>query len=72
MFAKLQANNLGLTPSQWSLFCDRLDPQQLEILTRLKAGEAVESIAKSLQIKTNQVTGAWGKIYLAAQKIRGS
>jgi hypothetical protein len=68
----LQANNLGLTSSQWQTFCDRLDPQQLDILNRLKAGEPVESIAKSLQIKTNQVTGSWGKIYLAAQKIRGS
>jgi hypothetical protein len=68
----LQANNLGLTPSQWQLFCDSLDPPQLEILMRVKAGESVESIAKSLHIKTNQVTGAWGKIYLAAQKIRGS
>jgi hypothetical protein len=68
----LQANNLGLTTSQWQTFCDSLDPQQLEILIRLKAGDPVESIAKSLQIKTNQVTGAWGRIYLAAQKIRGS
>jgi hypothetical protein len=68
----LQANNLGLTPSQWKLFCDRLDPQQLEILIGLKAGDPVESIAKSLHIKTNQVTGAWGKIYLVAQRIRGS
>jgi hypothetical protein len=68
----LQANNLGLTSSQWTTFCDRLDPQQLKILMGLKAGDAVESIAKSLHIKTNQVTGAWGKIYLVAQRIRGS
>ena len=66
----LQSDHLGLTANQWETFCQRLDPKQLEILTRLKAGDSLESIAKSLQIKTNQVTGAWVQIYLAAQKIR--
>jgi DNA-binding CsgD family transcriptional regulator len=68
----LQSHNLGLTSSQWERLCESLDPQQLKILLELKAGGSLESIAKSLQIKTNQVTGAWVKIYLAAQKLRRS
>ena len=66
----LQSHNLGLTSSQWDTFCQSLDPQQLQIVMGLKAGESLASIAKSLQLKTNQVTGAWVQIYLAAQKIR--
>jgi hypothetical protein len=38
----------------------------------LKAGTSVEAIAKSLQIKTNQVMGEWSQIYLAAQEMRTS
>jgi hypothetical protein len=72
LHTSLQSHNLGLTTSQWETFCHGLDPNQLEILTRLKAGDSLESIAKLLQIKTNQVTGAWVQIYLAAQKIRRS
>lgn len=66
----LRSHNLGLTTSQWQVFCESLEPNQLAIVTSLKAGESLESIAKSLQVKTNQVTGAWVQIYLTAQKIR--
>jgi hypothetical protein len=38
----------------------------------LKAGTTVETIAKSLKIKTNQVMGEWSQIYLAAQEVRTS
>ncbi len=72
LHTSLQSHHLGLTTSQWETFCNSLDPKQLEILTRLKIGDSLESIAKSLQIKTNQVTGAWVQIYLTAQKIRRS
>jgi hypothetical protein len=70
LHTSLQSYNLGLTTSQWELFWQGLDPKQVEIVTRLKAGDSLDSIAKSLQIKTNQVSGAWVQIYLAAQKIR--
>jgi hypothetical protein len=70
LHTSLQSHNLGLTTSQWELFWQGLDPKQVEIVTRLKAGDSLDSIAKSLQIKTNQVSGAWVQIYLAAQKIR--
>jgi hypothetical protein len=67
----LQEHNLGLTLHQWEAFCEGLETQQREILLSLKAGMSVASIAKSLNLKTNQVTGAWGQVYLAAQAIRG-
>lgn len=66
----LQEHNLGLTPIQWGNFCESLESKQREIVMGLKAGTSVESIAKSLQIKTNQVMGEWSQIYLAAQAIR--
>jgi hypothetical protein len=66
----LQEHNLGLTHPQWDRFCESLTPKQLEILTSLKAGTPVASIAKSLKLKTNQVTGEWSQLYLAAQAIR--
>ncbi|MCY7337746.1 MAG: HetZ-related protein 2 [Chamaesiphon sp.] len=66
----LQEHNLGLTPDRWLQFCSSLDPKQREIMMGLKAGTSVESIAKSLKIKTNQVMGEWSHIYLAAQELR--
>ncbi|WP_310483621.1 HetZ-related protein 2 [Chamaesiphon sp. VAR_48_metabat_403] len=68
----LQEHNLGLTPSQWEKFCNGLEAKQSEIMQSLKAGISVESIAKSLKIKTNQVMGEWSQIYLAAQELRTS
>jgi hypothetical protein len=66
----LQEHNLGLTPHQWERFCGSLESKQREIMMGLKAGTSVELIAKSLQIKTNQVMGEWSQIYLAAQELR--
>ena len=66
----LQEHNLGLTPNQWENFCSGLEAKQREIMMSLKAGTSVEAIAKSLKIKTNQVMGEWGQIYLAAQELR--
>lgn len=66
----LKEHNLGLTPARWLQFCSSLDPKQREIMIGLKAGTSVESIAKSLKIKTNQVMGEWSHIYLAAQELR--
>jgi hypothetical protein len=66
----LQEHNLGLTSSQWEQFCGGLEPDHREILLGLQAGTSIESLAKSLKLKTNQVMGIWRKIYLAAQKIR--
>lgn len=68
----LQDHQLGLTSGEWQQYYDSLEPHQQEILDRFKAGESVEAIARSLQIKTTQVTSEWGKLYLAAQQIRNS
>ena len=70
LHVSLQEHNLGLTPDRWLHFCHSLDPKQHEIMMGLKAGTSVESIAKSLKIKTNQVMGEWSQIYLAAQELR--
>ncbi len=66
----LQEHNLGLTSRQWEQFCGGLEPKQYEIMIGLKVGTSVESIAKSLQIKTNQVMSEWSQLYLAAQELR--
>ena len=72
LHVSLQEHNLGLTPDRWLHFCHSLDPKQHEIMMGLKAGTSVESIAKSLKIKTIQVMGEWSQIYLAAQELRTS
>jgi DNA-binding CsgD family transcriptional regulator len=68
----LQEHALGLTPHQWESYLDRLTPTQRTILERLKAGEEIEPIARSLGLKTSQVLGEWSKLYLAAQSLRNS
>ncbi|MBF2049036.1 HetZ-related protein 2 [Leptolyngbya sp. NK1-12] len=66
----LAEHNLGLTPEQWQTLWDSLTPVQREIIERLKAKCGLDTIAKELNLKVNQVTGEWSKIYLAAQKLR--
>ncbi len=66
----LAKNNLGLTAEQWPAFWQSLTPTQQQIFDQLKAGQSLEEIAKQLNLKSNQVTGEWSKIYLAAQKFR--
>jgi hypothetical protein len=66
----LDEHNLGLTKSQWTSFLQSLTPKQLHILTQLKAGASIGTIAKTLNLKTNQVEGEWKQVYLAAQNLR--
>lgn len=66
----LAGHNFGLMVEQWSAFWASLTPVQQKILDKLKASQGLESIAKELDLKSNQVTGEWSKIYLAAQKFR--
>lgn len=66
----LAEHNLGLTPEQWQTFLDSLTPLQQKIIEKLKAHQSLEAIAKELNLKVNQVTGEWSKIYLLAQKLR--
>lgn len=66
----LTENRLGLTTTQWEKFWHTLTPSQQELVTRLKAGETVEAIAKVLKVKVAQVYSEWAAIYLIAQEIR--
>jgi DNA-binding CsgD family transcriptional regulator len=66
----LNENSLGLTLGQWQTLEENLTPPQMEILTGVRAGHAIEAIAKQLGLKTNQVVGEWSQIYLAAQELR--
>ncbi len=68
--ASLQEHNLGLTNNQWQSFQDSLAPNQHSILMSLKDGESIETIAKALNLKTNQVVSEWSQVYLAAQELR--
>jgi DNA-binding CsgD family transcriptional regulator len=68
----LQDHSMGLTVSQWQDFNAGLEPKQQRIMAGMKAGETVESIAKDLGLKINQVVSEWSQIYLAAQEIRSN
>jgi DNA-binding CsgD family transcriptional regulator len=68
----LVEHNLGLTLEQWQILWESLTPVQQKILEKLKAKQSFETIAKALNLKSNQVMGEWSKIYLAAQKLRNT
>lgn len=68
----LSEHNLGLTTSQRAALEQSLTPQQLDILTRIKRGESIDTIAKALNLKTNQVEGEWKQVYVVAQNLRNS
>jgi hypothetical protein len=38
----------------------------------MQEGTAVADIAKTLKLKTSQVMGEWGKLYLVAQALRNA
>jgi hypothetical protein len=63
-------HNLGLTPSQLETFLANCTSEERSIIDGLKEQKSIEVIAKELGKKTNQVTAAWTKIYLAAQELR--
>jgi DNA-directed RNA polymerase specialized sigma24 family protein len=66
----LEEHNLGLTPTQWESFYGDLEPKSRQILDGLKAGESIETIAKQIGLKTNQVMAEWRGVYQKAQEIR--
>jgi DNA-binding CsgD family transcriptional regulator len=66
----LEEHNLGLTPNQWESFYTGLEPRQREILDSFKNGESIESIAKKISLKTNQVMAEWRGVYQTAQQLR--
>lgn len=68
----LREHSLGLTPDEWQTYWNGLTPLQQRLLDELKAGQSVETIAKTLNLKTTQVMGEWSKLYLAAQSLRSA
>jgi hypothetical protein len=68
----LVEHNLGLTIPQWEEFLQSLTPVQQKIVEKLKTGQPFDAIGKELNLRLNQVTGEWSKIYLAAQTVRSA
>ncbi len=66
----VQDHSLGLTPDQWQQYWGSLQPQQKDIIDRLKVGKSFDAIAQDLNLKVNQVLREWSKLYLAAQELR--
>ena len=66
----LEENNFGLSLKQWEKLWVDLSHSQRQLVECKKAGKDIEAIAQKLKLKTHQVIGEWGKIYLAAQAIR--
>jgi DNA-binding NarL/FixJ family response regulator len=66
----LSEHRLGLNSEQWEQFWQSLNPNQRQIIERLKAGETLEIIAKTLNLKITQIQQEWTTIYLMAQDIR--
>jgi DNA-binding CsgD family transcriptional regulator len=68
----LKEHSLGLTPDQWQQYWDDLSPTQQRLLDLLKDDQPTDVIAKTLNLRTNQVVGEWSKLYLKAQELRTS
>lgn len=68
----LKEHSLGLTPTQWETFWQKLNPIQQKIVEKLKGGNTLEAIALEMKIKPSQILGEWTKIYKMAQDIRNS
>ncbi len=66
----LRRHNLGLTAPEWDTYWASLQPDQQKMLTAFKAGEPVESIARSFGLTPKQVASQWAELYLLAQETR--
>ncbi|MEL6855291.1 MAG: hypothetical protein AAFO83_09280 [Cyanobacteria bacterium J06607_13] len=66
----LKHNNLGLTPTQWDSFWDKLSPEQQSLLDAFKSGKSISEIAQSFDLTAKQTTSRWAEIYLLSQEVR--
>ncbi|NEP42012.1 MAG: heterocyst differentiation protein HetZ [Okeania sp. SIO2H7] len=64
--------NLGLTPSQWELFLEKISSEQETLLNLKQEGNSEEAIAQTLKVKTSQVKKEWYKLLEIAWNIRNS
>jgi hypothetical protein len=62
--------NLGLTPHQWQLFQNKIDPQQGELLHHKQQGHSTQEIAQALGCTVTQVDKRWFKLLEIAWDIR--
>ncbi|PSF39027.1 hypothetical protein C7H19_02950 [Aphanothece hegewaldii CCALA 016] len=65
-------HNLGLTPTQWESYWEKLTPSQQQIFNHLKEGETIAAIAQHMNWKRSQVIKEWTELYLVAQELRTS
>lgn len=66
----VREHNLGLPPEEWERFFADRPPLQQRILKQMKAGDTLDAIAESCDMKPRQVAGEWAQIYLEAQALR--
>lgn len=64
--------NLGLSPSQWQEFQEKIEPKQRELLRLKQEGFPDSEIAQSLGCTANQVNKRWFKLLNLAWEIRNS
>ena len=62
--------NLGLTPQQWEIFQERIDPERAELLRLKQMGYPEPEIARLLACTANQVQRRWFKLLELAWEIR--
>lgn len=62
--------NLGLTPQEWHLFQQKMNPQQRELLELKQQGKPVNEIALGLNCTVTQVEKRWFKLLELAWDIR--
>jgi DNA-binding protein Fis len=66
----LQDHHFGLTPGQWTLFCQEISPLQQTIIQERQGGQSLEAIAQKLALRNTQMNQEWTQIYLVAQALR--
>jgi hypothetical protein len=64
--------NFGLTPQQWKLLQQRINPQQAELLHLKKAAMSEAAIAQTLGCSVTQVQKQWSKLLEQAWEIRNN
>lgn len=64
--------NFGLTPQQWKLLQQAINPQQVELLRLKKAATPESAIAQTLGCSVTQVQKQWSKLLEKAWEIRNN
>jgi hypothetical protein len=62
--------NLGLSTSEWTTFCDRLTPEQQRLLELKQAQEPDQEIMRQLKYSTKQLQKRWEQLLELARQTR--